>query len=103
MTNKEALDELKKVRTINVSRKENKYMFDSFVKISNESLDKAIEALENQKTGHWIEMNTNPDGTHNMYCSNCNIYQKFKGHTNSYNARTKLKYCPNCGAKMEGE
>ena len=62
------------------------------------------EALfENQKTGHWIEMNINQDGTHNIYCSNCNRYQKFNGHANSYNARTKLKYCPNCGAKMEGE
>ena len=61
------------------------------------------EALENQKTGHWIELNVNKDGTHNIYCSNCNKCQKFKGHANSYNARTKLKYCFNCGAKMEGE
>ena len=68
-----------------------------------EALRTAIEALENQKTGHWIEKNVNQDGTHNIYCSNCNNYQKFKGHANSYNARTKLKYCPNCGAKMKGE
>lgn len=67
--------------------------------------EKRIKPLEEEvrQTGHWIEMNTNPDGTHNIYCSNCNIYQKFKGHANSYNARTKLKYCPNCGVKMEGE
>lgn len=56
-----------------------------------------------EKTGHWIEKNANKDGTHNIYCSNCNNYLKFKGHANSYNARTKLKYCPNCGAKMEGK
>lgn len=66
-----------------------------------ESLEMAIEALENQKTGHWIEKNVNQDRTHNIYCSNCNNYLKFKGHANSYNARTKLKYCPNCGAKMK--
>lgn len=69
----------------------------------NTALKMAIKALESQKTGHWIEKNINQDGTHNIYCSNCNNYQKFKGHANSYNARTKLKYCPNCGAKMEGE
>ena len=65
--------------------------------------DERIKPLnqEVKKTGHWIEMNANPDGTHNIYCSNCNIYQKFKGHANSYNARTKLKYCPNCGARMK--
>ena len=67
------------------------------------ALRMAEEALENQKTGHWVELNVNPDGTHNIYCSNCNKCQKFKGHANSYNAKTKLKYCFNCGAKMEGE
>lgn len=46
MTTKKALKELKKVRAINGDKKENKYIFNSFVKISNESLDKAIEALE---------------------------------------------------------
>ena len=94
MTNQEAIEILKKYK----GESEEDY----YIKRA-EALEKAIEALKNQKTGHWIELNVNKDGTHNIYCSNCNKCQKFKGHANSYNVRTKLKYCFNCGAKMEGE
>jgi Pyruvate/2-oxoacid:ferredoxin oxidoreductase delta subunit len=83
----------------------NKY-YHPYTKNTNIPIDEVIQIIKdvpsnNQKIGHWIEKNVNQDGTHNIYCSNCNNYLKFKGHANSYNARTKLKYCPNCGAKME--
>ena len=94
MTNQEAVELLDNLIGMVEDNQHNDY---------DEAFKMGIKALENQKTGHWIEMNINPDGTHNIYCSNCNRYQKFKGHANSYNAKTKLKYCPNCGAKMEGE
>lgn len=53
-----------------------------------ESFNKAIEALENQKTGHWI---SKPNIYGVVYCSECD----YELHTNNTN------YCPNCGAKME--
>lgn len=47
------------------------------------------EALENQKTGHWIE--TDMD----IYeCSECHI---------GLALLEKENYCPHCGAKMKGE
>lgn len=94
MTNQEAIEVLK----LN-----NPFMAGKDKETFSKAIDKGIEALESQKTGHWIELNVNKDGTHNIYCSNCNKCQKFKGHANSYNARTKLKYCFNCGVKMEGD
>ena len=53
-------------------------------------ISKAIKALENQKTGHWI---SKPNTYGVVYCSECD----YELHTNNTN------YCANCGAKMEGE
>lgn len=65
--------------------------------------DNAIPSayVEPVRHGHWIEKNTNKDGTHNIYCNECGKYIKSKGHANSWNVRHKLLYCPNCGAKMD--
>lgn len=50
-----------------------------------------IEALENQKTGHWNYTQLSEDV--NMFiCNQCHF-----GFRKTYN------FCPNCGAKMEGE
>lgn len=65
--------------------------------------EKVIKSLEDQKTGHWIEMGQNRDKTHNVICSECKAGFKFRGHANSIHTKTKYKYCPHCGAKMEGE
>ena len=51
------------------------------------------EALENQKTGHWIGKPIAGRGT--VRCSNC--YHHF------YENAGLWVYCPDCGAKMEGE
>ena len=50
---------------------------------------KAIEALQERKTGKWINR---------TFCSNCNWYAK-----NRYGLATwsSFPYCPLCGAKME--
>lgn len=50
--------------------------------------DIAINALKEQKTGHWIYKN---NWYSNYECSEC-------GCLNGYS-----KYCPNCGARMERE
>lgn len=65
----------------------------------DESIDMAIEALENQKTGHWIK-HENPNLGQCMKisyeCSYCKVWLGCE-----YFVRKS--YCPNCGAKMEGD
>ena len=51
------------------------------------------EALENQKTGHWIMQGLSPYEGY-IRCSECGAV---------YDIKRVFKYCPNCGAKMEGE
>ena len=61
-----------------------------------QAIDMAIKALEEQKTGEWVEikidnLNSIFDGcVKDRRCSVCD-----------YHSATKTKYCPNCGAKME--
>ena len=58
-----------------------------------ESINAAVKALEEPKTGHWID-----DvrlGYHVSVCSNCN----WRGHGDNC-LIYKPKYCPNCGARM---
>lgn len=58
----------------------------------DDSIDVAIQALENQKTGHWKKIS--PAGI--MECSVCggNVL------TSDIEA---YKYCHHCGAKMGGD
>ena len=93
MTDKEAIEELK-------ARKEHYEMGDG-CEFLVEALNKGIEALENQKTGHWINQ-------HVLYanatidfkvCSECRYEFSYDAETGVSDAN----YCPNCGAKMEGD
>ena len=59
----------------------------------------AIQALESQKTGHWIEYI--PD---HHRCSNCNKDAFVKWHTAKRdNVDILTNYCHNCGSRMEVE
>lgn len=49
----------------------------------------AIEELEERKTGRWIR---------DRYCSNCGWSNEDVYFTSNWTG----KYCPDCGAKMEG-
>lgn len=58
-----------------------------------EPLEMAIKALENQKTGHWIEIDDYPHEDFECDCCGGKVY----GTEEPYE---EYKYCPNCGAKM---
>ena len=67
----------------------------------DDSIDMAIIALKNQKIGHWIRWREEIQrGTHytenipHCKCSECN--KEHNAHTSLF-----IKYCPQCGAKME--
>ena len=89
MTNKEAIEILKKCKEESEE--------DYYVKRA-EALEKGIEALENQKTGHWINRESDFNATVYHYCSVCN--SKTPTGASKYDF---YDYCPHCGAKMKGE
>ena len=60
-----------------------------------EWLRMGIEALENQKTGHWIELGCVGNDNYDFRCSECH-------HTDTQSKTVKVNYCWYCGAKMEG-
>ena len=64
-----------------------------YILIRPDVCDRIIELLKKQevKTGHWIDT-TNTIGFPRCECSECN----------SEAGAIWMKYCPNCGAKMEG-
>jgi len=86
MTNKEAKNRLTSLRMSYKIRIEEEDI---------EALDRAIESLENQKTGRWIRKNdicTSRVQLYQFECSNCREINTFQSN-----------YCPSCGAKMEGD
>jgi len=60
----------------------------------SKAIDKGIEALENQKTGHWIELGCVGNDNYDFKCSECN-------HSDTHSKAVKVNYCWFCGAKME--
>lgn len=59
------------------------------------------EALENQKTGHWIlaDEQSPEDVSNDNYRYICSVC----GHSDISSKSVKVNYCWYCGAKMEGE
>ena len=61
-----------------------------------EAVTSAIEAIKQQKTGHWIEktvvIDEFTDDEETFYVCDCCNEEACQPH----------KHCPNCGAKMEG-
>ena len=66
----------------------------------NTALDVAIEALKAQKVGHWIKTPKAVMGEGYMwYCDRCE-HQVYQDSSRDYPSEN---YCPNCGARMEGQ
>lgn len=63
----------------------------------------SLPTIEERKEGHWIELQQNDDGTHNIQCSVCRFCFKSKGHARSYNTKKHYVFCPHCGSYMKGE
>lgn len=74
----------------------------------NPHIDAIIDTIENlpsatpkQKTGKWIKYAAPRCGEQHYKCTNCDDYVNFGQYGDYY---TKdFKFCPHCGAKMEGE
>lgn len=93
MTREEAIDRLNSL-ILSYKIRIDYYVFDEDV----EALSMGIEALENQKTAHWIRHENRNLGQCmkiSYECSNCKVWLGCE-----YFVRKS--YCPNCGAKMEG-
>jgi len=61
-------------------------------------VDKLPSVKPQEKTGHWILLDECANSGY--YCSNCQKKLVKEGWSNTVK---KIKYCPNCGAKMESE
>lgn len=80
MTNQEAIKYLKPLHTYGETK-------------LNEAAYIAIEALQAQKTGHWIKkIILSTLGYYECECSECGRMWQY---------REGWNYCPNCGCKME--
>lgn len=98
MTNKETITNLEMIRIAFVDpvTKEQR-------KIIDDTFDMAIKALEQeQKTGHWIrwyehkETDWYIEDIPHCKCSECG--KEYDTHSSQF-----IKYCYECGAKMESE
>lgn len=64
---------------------------------ADEISESILEAIEKQKTGHWIRFKEFENGYYHIRCSECGQYWSVDGHAKVF------KHCFNCGAKMIGE
>ena len=64
-----------------------------------DALDMAIDALEEQKMGHWIGEKEYP------ICNvcGCNIISEYIVTQDYAEINKKMNYCPNCGTRMKSE
>lgn len=100
MTNKEAIDILK--HDISADKQGIVYCHDA---LGIDALDMAIKALEQEpKTGHWeyVQYDYNPR-LGNWHCSECRCVVIECVDKNEKGGIPLYKYCPQCGAKMEGQ
>ena len=80
-----------------------KVLDEAKIKTTSEEYDRIIDVIgsmptiEERKTGRWIVLDECANS--GCYCSNCRKKLVKEGWSNTVK---KIKFCPNCGAKMEG-
>ena len=72
------------------------YYLDMIVKYLDEDVPKEQEP----KTGRWIKYGIPRCGEQHYKCTSCGYYINFGQWGELYTK--EFKYCPNCGARMEG-
>lgn len=82
--------------------------FDPMKRKKYHALSEAIEALQEHKTGKWQEVYAETDyknGWIEFSCENCEYQHGLESGEYGwyYGDDIPWKYCPICGAKMEGE
>lgn len=101
MTNQDVINFLNQVRKILL---DDKSWLESTIQPINEAFDMAINALEQlnnvpsaqPRSGKWRVINKFEDCWY-VKCNQCNATQVF------YYNKPLTNFCPECGAKMEGE
>lgn len=90
MKEQEAIERLKVHFEVHNDRRPTPYL--------DEAVSMAIAALENRKHGNWILLDECSNT--GVYCSVCHkkVYK-----ADYANQKVKSKFCPNCGAIMDGE
>ena len=78
---------------------------DRALKASKDAMIRILDELpsvnpQEPKTGHWIKYGIPRCGEQHYKCTNCDEYFNFGLYSDYY--KKAFKYCPNCGAEMEG-
>ena len=85
MTNDQHITNLKKLRSFHNGS-------------YGESINAAVKALEEPKTGHWITQWNVVHRKEYYYCSECREEFSYDGETG--NKMNAYDFCPNCGCRM---
>jgi rubredoxin len=101
-----AVDAIKRESVLNTLDTMNKALdedrtVESYKELLAECYKALPRATPKPRAGHWVEIGDEPYDT--WECDNCGFVIDGSGCVDPEEYRDIYKYCPNCGAKMEGE
>lgn len=70
----------------------------------NSEVDKSVD-IKPERHGHWIRPSTAATRSYKWQCSECQgiSHYVYNGGKRNKNCICKFKFCPNCGARMDGK